>query len=64
VSDPEGVSLSKLGLMAPDGLDCPEGGLHHVSESAVIIAAAHDGGMARCRKCGERVELRAIRELT
>jgi transcription elongation factor Elf1 len=64
VSDPQGVSLSKLGLVAPDGLDCPDGGLHHVSEAAVIIAAAHDGGEARCRKCGQRVELRPIRELS
>jgi transcription elongation factor Elf1 len=63
VSEPEGVSLSKLGLVARDGLDCPEGGLHHVSEAAVIIAAAHDGGTAHCRKCGELVHLVSAREL-
>jgi hypothetical protein len=52
-----GVSLRQHGLTAPDGLDCIEGGLHHVQESAVIMAAVAGGGNPQCLKCGEVVRL-------
>jgi hypothetical protein len=58
-----GVSLSKLGLVAVDGLDCPEGGLHHIREPELIIASAEGGGEPRCLKCGQAVMLRSNREL-
>jgi hypothetical protein len=59
---PPGVSLSKLGLVAVDGLECPEGGLHHVLEPELVIAAAEGQGAPRCQRCGQTVELRAAVE--
>jgi hypothetical protein len=64
MSEPEGVSLGKLGLVAPRGLSCPLGGLHHVLEPEVIIAAAQGGGEPVCQKCREPVPLVSARELT
>ena len=63
MSEPEGVSLGKLGLVAPRGLTCPLGGLHHVLEPEVIIAAAQGGGSPTCQKCREPVPLVSAREL-
>jgi hypothetical protein len=55
------VSLRRLGLWAPDGLECPEGGQHQCLEPQVIIAAAsEDGGVAICRKCGQGVRLEPL----
>lgn len=64
MSDAPGVSLSKLGLVAVDGLDCPEGGLHHVLEPLLIIAASAGGGEALCQKCREPVRLVSAKELS
>lgn len=55
-----GVSLSKLGLYAPGGLECSAGGLHHVQEGAVVMAAARGSGLATCLKCGDPVALEAL----
>ena len=62
-SEPPRVSLSQLGLVAPEGLDCPEGAYHHILEPDLIIAAAEDGGWVTCQKCGQRVMLRSLKEL-
>ena len=63
MSDPQGVSLGDLGLRAADGLDCPEGGLHHVLEFDLAIAKVEGGGSPVCRKCGRPVVLVSTREL-
>jgi hypothetical protein len=63
MGEPEGVSLGKLGLVAVDGLDCPEGGLHHVLEPELIIAAGAGRGAPLCQKCREQVHLISAREL-
>lgn len=63
MKEPSGRSLSALGLMTPDSLDCPEGGQHHVLESDLEAAAVEEGGVVRCRKCGVKIMLRSIREL-
>lgn len=57
MSEPEGVSLARLGLMARDGLQCPEGGAHHVLWPEVEIAAAEGGGEPVCQKCHRPVAL-------
>jgi hypothetical protein len=63
MSEPQGVSLSELGLVALDGLSCPQGGLHHVLEPMLIIAAAAGGGEPLCQKCREPVRLVSAKEL-
>jgi hypothetical protein len=63
MTEPEGVSLRSLNLMAPDGLDCPAGGPHHIKEAALKQAAACGGGTIRCEKCGEPVEVRSLTAL-
>jgi hypothetical protein len=63
MGEPTGVSLRKLGLMAVDGLRCPEGGSHHVLEPALQIAAAEGGGEPLCLKCREPVQLIAATRL-
>jgi len=64
---PEGASLKALGLYAPDGLDCAEGGLHHVLEPELQVAVGDvaDAGSTkvRCQKCGQAVELRSLYDL-
>lgn len=57
------MSLKSLGLTAPGGLVCPEGGYHHILEPEVIIASAHGGGLVRCQKCGAEIELRSLTAL-
>lgn len=57
------MSLSRLGLIAPDGLFCPEGGTHEVLEPELQIAAAEGGGSPVCTKCGRRVYLTSAKEL-
>lgn len=64
MSEPQGVSLSKLGLVAVDGLECPEGGLHNVLEPELIIAAGAGRGAPVCQKCKEQVHLISARELS
>ena len=63
MSDAPGVSLSKLGLIATNGLECPLGGAHHVLEPELVIAAAEGGGSPRCQRCNQPVELVSAREL-
>jgi hypothetical protein len=67
VSKPLDVSLRSMGLYAPDGLACVEGGFHAVLEPDLQIASAEAvaEGMAdvRCLKCGEPVDLRPLHEL-
>jgi hypothetical protein len=61
------ISLQSLGLYAPDGLDCAEGGTHAILEPELQIAVADalaDGITdVRCQKCGEPVELRPVHQL-
>jgi len=65
---PPGVSLRSLNLMAPDGLDCPEGGYHHINETELQVAkgdidmGATEAGV-RCQRCGGTVELRSLHAL-
>jgi hypothetical protein len=61
--EPPGVSLRSLGLTAPDGLVCPEGGYHHILEPELIIVSARGGGTVRCQKCAAEVELRSLTAL-
>jgi hypothetical protein len=63
VTEPTGVSLSKLGLIAPDGLFCPEGGAHEVLEPELQIVASEGGGHVLCQKCHRRVYLCNPKEL-
>lgn len=63
MAEPSGVSLSKLGLVAVDGLECPHGGAHHVLEPELIIAAGQGGGSPLCQKCKQPVQLVSAREL-
>ena len=63
MSEPQGVSLSQLGLRAVNGPDCPVGGLHHVLEMDLAIAQVESGGSPTCRKCGQPVRLVSVREL-
>lgn len=63
MGEPQGVSLSKLGLIAVDGLACPLGGSHHVLEPELVIAAAEGGGSPRCQKCHQPVHLTSAKEL-
>jgi hypothetical protein len=67
VSKPLNASLRELGVFAPDGLDCPEGGTHATLEQALQVASfdALNDGVAdvRCEKCGQPVELRPIHAL-
>lgn len=63
MSEPQGVSLSELGLVAVDGLSCPEGGSHYVLEPELIIAAGAGRGAPRCQKCHQPVHLISAREL-
>jgi hypothetical protein len=63
MTEPDGVSLRSLNLMAPDGLDCPTGGLHHIKENALLAAAAHGGGTVHCEKCDSDIELRSLTAL-
>ena len=58
-----GVSLKKLGLVAPGGLTCPNGGYHHILEPELIIVASRHGGSVRCQKCGADIELRSLTDL-
>ena len=60
MNDPDAVSLRELNLMAPDGLACPAGGTHHIKENKLIQASRAGGGIVRCEKCGEDVELRSL----
>jgi hypothetical protein len=60
MTEPDRVSLRELNLMAPDGLDCPSGGMHHIKYNALLKASAVGGGVIRCEKCGEDVELRSL----
>jgi hypothetical protein len=62
-AEPPGVSLRSLNLMAPDGLECPEGGMHHILEPELLVAAGDMGGTVRCQKCGGTVELRSLHAL-
>ena len=61
------LSLKTLGLFAPDGLECAEGGTHAILEPElqVAVADAHADGMAdvRCQKCGQPVDLRLLSQL-
>jgi hypothetical protein len=61
------LSLKTLGLWAPDGLQCAEGGTHAILEPElqVAVADALTDGMAdvKCQKCGQPVDLRPLREL-
>jgi hypothetical protein len=61
------VSLQSLGLYAPDGLSCAEGGNHAILEPELQIAVADalaDGITdVKCQKCGEPVELRPAHQL-
>lgn len=63
---PLGISLKSLGLTAPGGLDCTEGEQHAVLEPEleVAFADAHSAGSThvKCRKCGQEIELRPLRE--
>jgi hypothetical protein len=61
--EPTGVSLSRLGLIAPDGLACPEGGAHEVLEPELQIAAGDGGGHVLCLKCHRRIYLCDPKEL-
>jgi hypothetical protein len=67
MSKPLATSLRTLGVFAPDGLDCPEGGTHAALEQALQVASfdALNDGMAdvRCEKCGQAVDLRPIHAL-
>lgn len=67
MTDPEGVSLKALGLQAPDGLECPAGGQHHILQPdlQVAIADVRDAGIGRvrCEKCGGLVDLLPLRAL-
>lgn len=61
------MSLRSLGLFAPDGLDCPDGGTHAILEPELQIAVkeAHDVGRAdvKCQRCGALVDLRPMHAL-
>jgi hypothetical protein len=61
------LSLKSLGLFAPDGLECVEGGTHAILEPElqVAVADAHTDGMAdvKCQKCGQPVDLRRLHDL-
>jgi hypothetical protein len=61
------LSLKSLGLWAPGGLQCAEGGTHAILEPELQIAVADalSDGMAdvRCQKCGEPVDLRPLHQL-
>lgn len=65
--EPLYVSLQSLGLYAPNGLECPEGGYHAILEPELQIAVADAlaDGMTdvRCQKCGEPVDLRPVHQL-
>lgn len=58
---PPGVSLKRLGLKAPGGLDCPAGGLHHILIPELRGVQAH-GGHVTCVKCGQRVRIAKLDE--
>ena len=64
MSEPPGLSLKQLGVWAPNGLDCPEGGLHHVPGASVMRAAARapaEGGvLITCLKCQQDVLLEPL----
>ena len=55
MSEPEGVSLGELGLVAPRGLSCPLGGLHHVLWLTCRSRRGISGGSPVCQKCREPV---------
>jgi len=65
--EPIPVSLSSLGLMCPDGLDCPQGAHHEVSEQTLSQAHAEVERLGfshvTCGKCGRSVYLVSNREL-
>lgn len=63
MSEPDGVSLGELGLVAPRGLTCPLGGLHHVLWPDLQVAAGDGGGSPVCQKCREPVPLISTLEL-
>jgi transcription elongation factor Elf1 len=63
MTEPSRLSLRTLGLIAPDGLACPQGGSHQVLEPELQIAAAAGGGIVRCQQCGQEIELRPLTEL-
>lgn len=61
------VSLKELGLWAPYGLACIEGGTHAILEPEleIAVADARNDGMAdvKCQKCGTPVDLRPVNQL-
>ena len=63
MTEPEGRSLAKLGLVAVNGLECPQGGAHEVLEPELLIAAGEGGGSPRCMKCKQLVYLQSAKEL-
>jgi hypothetical protein len=68
MTDPHlSLSLKTLGLYAPDGLECAEGGTHAILEPELQVAVADvlaDGAAdVRCQKCGGPVDLRRLHDL-